>query len=50
MTNTPQKAVIYCRVSDPKQKHEGHGLESQAHRCRQFVEENGFILDTEPFF
>ncbi len=31
----PQKALIYCRVSSPKQKAEGHGLESQEHRCRR---------------
>jgi site-specific DNA recombinase len=33
----PQKALIYCRVSDPKQKSQGHGLDSQEHRCREFA-------------
>lgn len=37
MTEPYQKAVIYCRVSDPKQKTEGHGLESQEIRCRHFA-------------
>ena len=31
-----QKVLIYCRVSDTKQKTEGHGLDSQEHRCRQY--------------
>ena len=35
---TPQRAIIYCRVSSTRQKEEGHGLESQEHRCRQYAE------------
>ena len=31
------KALIYTRVSDTKQKTDGHGLESQEHRCRQYA-------------
>ena len=31
-------AIIYCRVSSEKQKREGHGLDSQEHRCRQYAE------------
>ncbi len=38
-------ALLYCRVSDKKQKIEGHGLESQEHRNRQYAEENGFIVE-----
>lgn len=38
-TGKPQ-AIIYCRVSSPRQKIEGHGLESQEHRCRQFADQN----------
>ena len=49
MTDTPKKALIYCRVSDTKQKLEGHGLESQEHRCRQFAESEDLIVETEPF-
>ncbi len=38
-------AVIYCRVSDRKQKTDGHGLESQEHRCRQYAEERGYSVE-----
>ncbi len=31
------KAVIYCRVSSAKQVEEGHGLDSQATRCREYA-------------
>lgn len=34
--------LIYCRVSSLRQKLEGHGLESQEHRCRKFAEENRY--------
>ena len=37
MTDELVKSLIYCRVSDPRQKIDGHGLESQEHRCRQFA-------------
>ena len=37
-----QKAVIYCRVSDPKQKTDGHGLESQETICREYAGRNGY--------
>ncbi|MBL1434571.1 MAG: recombinase family protein [Rhodobacteraceae bacterium] len=33
----PTKAVAYCRVSGTKQVREGHGLESQEARCREFA-------------
>lgn len=36
------EAVIYCRVSSPKQVVEGHGLESQATRCREYAERKGY--------
>jgi site-specific DNA recombinase len=42
MDRTEQKAVIYCRVSDPKQKTEGHGLESQETRCREYAAQKGY--------
>ena len=46
MTNdTPTKALIYCRVSDTKQKIEGSGLESQEFRCRQYAAEKGYTID-----
>ncbi len=36
-----QKAIIYVRVSDDKQKVKGSGLESQEHRLRQYANELG---------
>lgn len=42
---SPKAALIYCRVSDKKQKTDGHGLESQEHRCRQYAEERGYAVD-----
>jgi site-specific DNA recombinase len=40
-----QAALIYCRVSDRKQKTGGHGLESQEHRCRQYAKERGLSVE-----
>lgn len=37
MQEAMQKAVIYCRVSDPNQVKNGHGLTSQDTRCREFA-------------
>lgn len=42
---TAQAALIYCRVSDRKQKTGGHGLESQEHRCRQYAKERGLAVE-----
>ena len=39
------RALIYCRVSDKKQKTHGHGLESQEHRCRQYAEDHGYDVE-----
>ena len=39
------KAVIYCRVSSTRQKTEGHGLESQEHRCRQYAAAQGYEVE-----
>ncbi len=41
MSNTTVKAVIYCRVSSKTQEQDGHGLESQEVRCRQFAAAKG---------
>ncbi len=41
----PQKAVIYCRVSDKKQRKEGNGLDSQEHRCRQYAKAKGYTVE-----
>tara|TARA_B100000508_G_scaffold54263_1_gene41967 strand:- start:4852 stop:6531 length:1680 start_codon:yes stop_codon:yes gene_type:complete len=32
-----KKAIVYCRVSSDRQKIEGHGLDSQEQRCREFA-------------
>ncbi len=37
-----QKAIIYCRVSSEKQRTEGHGLDSQEHRCREYAQRRGY--------
>lgn len=34
--------LIYCRVSSEKQKKEGHGLDSQEHRCSEFSRHSGY--------
>jgi site-specific DNA recombinase len=36
------KAVIYARVSSAKQKTDGHGLESQETRCREYAGYRGY--------
>lgn len=35
------QAVIYARVSSAKQVSEGHGLDSQIHRCQQYAQGKG---------
>jgi len=40
-----QKALIYCRVSSERQKNEGHGLDSQEHRCREYATRNGYEVE-----
>jgi len=37
-----QEAIIYCRVSSERQKNEGHGLDSQEHRCREYATSYGY--------
>ena len=39
-------ALVYCRVSSDRQANEGHGLDSQELRCRQFIESQGFVFDS----
>ena len=39
-----QKAVIYCRVSSAKQVAEGHGLQSQESRCREYARARGYAV------
>ena len=40
-----QRAVIYCRVSSTKQATQGHGLDSQEFRCRQYADAKGYRVD-----
>ena len=40
-----QPALIYCRVSSTKQKTEGHGLDSQELRCRQYAAQKGYDVE-----
>ena len=40
-----QKALIYCRVSSVQQKTEGHGLESQEHRCAEYAIQRGYKVE-----
>ncbi|MCK4946704.1 MAG: recombinase family protein, partial [Alphaproteobacteria bacterium] len=37
-----QQAIIYCRVSSPKQVTEGHGLASQETRCREYAKHKNY--------
>ncbi|MGC3939499.1 recombinase family protein [Roseobacter sp. EG26] len=43
-TTSPQRAVIYCRVSSRAQETEGHGLQSQETRCRQYADSKGYAI------
>ena len=40
------KALIYCRVSSERQVAEGHGLDSQEHRCREFAKQKSLTITT----
>ncbi|WP_127598253.1 recombinase family protein [Nitratireductor alexandrii] len=42
---SPQRAVIYCRVSSTKQAKQGHGLDSQELRCRQHADSMGYHVE-----
>ncbi len=41
---TTKCAVIYCRVSSKMQVEEGHGLESQETRCREYAQRKGYTV------
>lgn len=41
---TPQTAVIYARVSSDRQIREGHGLDSQESRCREYAAIKGYAV------
>ena len=40
-----ERALIYCRVSSDRQASEGHGLESQEQRCKEFADRQGYVVD-----
>lgn len=40
--HSAKRAVVYCRVSDPKQTTRGDGLNSQETRCREFAQYKGY--------
>lgn len=40
-----QKALIYARVSSERQATEGHGLDSQEHRCREYALQKGLEVE-----
>ncbi|MCR9089453.1 MAG: recombinase family protein [Rhodobacteraceae bacterium] len=44
-SSNPIPAVIYCRVSSPQQKIQGHGLESQESRCREYAKRKGYDVE-----
>lgn len=45
METIKPKAIIYARVSSDRQKNEGHGLESQEHRCREYARNRGYVIE-----
>ncbi|MGD8744140.1 MAG: recombinase family protein, partial [Candidatus Woesebacteria bacterium] len=40
-----KKCLIYCRVSSQRQVNEGHGLDSQELRCREYAKVKGYEVD-----
>lgn len=42
---TKTRALIYCRVSSERQAKEGHGLDSQEHRCRDYARSKGYEIE-----
>jgi site-specific DNA recombinase len=40
------RALIYCRVSSDRQAKEGHGLDSQEHRCREYARTKGYEVES----
>ena len=42
-------AIIYCRVSSSRQVQEGHGLDSQESRCRNYAKLKGYpVVAVQP--
>jgi len=38
-------ALIYCRVSSERQKVEGHGLDGQEHRCKEYAHSKQYSVE-----
>lgn len=45
VTTEPDKALLYVRVSDTKQKTEGSGQKTQEHRCREYALSRGYAVE-----
>tara|TARA_E500000318_G_scaffold107170_1_gene116110 strand:- start:4 stop:1584 length:1581 start_codon:yes stop_codon:yes gene_type:complete len=45
ISDAPRQALLYCRVSTKRQSQEGHGLDSQEHRCRQYAAAKGYEVE-----
>ena len=45
MKENNQKALIYCRVSSKSQEEEGHGLQSQETRCREYASNKDYDVE-----
>lgn len=43
--NQSGRALICCRVSSDRQIRDGHGIESQEQRCRQYAEQKGYVVE-----
>jgi len=39
------RALIYCRVSSDRQATEGHGLDGQEQRCREYASRQGYVVE-----
>ena len=44
-TSQAPRALLYCRVSDRKQRTQGSGLDSQEQRCRKYADERGYEVE-----
>jgi site-specific DNA recombinase len=43
-------ALVYCRVSSDKQEKEGHGLDSQEKRCRDYAASKSYVVEEGDVF
>ena len=46
----PIHALLYCRVSSDRQAKEGHGLDSQEQRCRDYARMKGYDVEPDGVF